>query len=45
MPSSNEKDNALEYAVHCIEEAMHRNVPGLTGSNAIIEQKKDYQEG
>lgn len=29
MASSNEKGNALEYAVHCIEEVMHRNVPGL----------------
>jgi hypothetical protein len=40
MASSNEKGNALEYAVHCIEEAMHRNVPGLKGSNATIERNK-----
>jgi hypothetical protein len=40
MASPNEKGNALEYGVHCIEEAMHRNVPGLKGSNAVIERNK-----
>ena len=40
MASPNEKGSALEYAVHCIEAAIHRNVPGLTGSNATIERNK-----
>jgi hypothetical protein len=40
MSESKTKGDALEHAVQCIEEAMHRSVPGLKGANAIIERNK-----
>lgn len=40
MATANEKGDALEYAVHCIETAMHDHVPELSGAKAIIERNK-----